>query len=229
MPPVELVDAAVSWSLLSSTTMASGAMMSFVQDTFVAPEGDQMTREYVAHPGAVGVIALDEHNRVALVRQYRHPVRHRLVEPPAGLLDIDGEDALAGAARELAEEVHLAATDWRVLVDLFTSPGMSSEGLRIYLARGLTEITPPDGFTRHGEEAEMDTAWAELDHLLDAVLAGRLHNPILVSGVLATWTAARRTGLDALRPAHATWPARQVLESTKPLTAAVPDGPGETG
>ena len=86
-----------------------------------------MEREYLQHPGAVGIIALDDADRVALVRQYRHAVRHRLIEPPAGLLDVDGEDPLLAAQRELAEEVGLAAETWHVLVDLFTTPGMLAE------------------------------------------------------------------------------------------------------
>ena len=69
------------------------------------PDGHLIAREYLKHPGAVGVIALDDHDRVALVRQYRHPVRHRLIEPPAGLLDVGGEDYLQAIQRELAEEV----------------------------------------------------------------------------------------------------------------------------
>ena len=106
------------------------------------------------------MIALDDQGRVALVRQYRHPVRHRLIEPPAGLLDVDGEAYVLGAQRELAEEVGLAAGTWHVLVDLFTTPGILGESLRIFLARDLLEADAPDGFVRAGEEAHMDTVWA---------------------------------------------------------------------
>src|SRR4029453_17580707 len=122
-----------------------------------------IAREYLKHPGAVGVIALDEHDRVALVRQYRHPLRNRLIEPPAGLLHRGGEDYLAAIQREMAEEVGLAARSWAVLVDLFTTPGILAESLRVYLARDLAAVDPPDGFTPEGEEAHMDTVWASLD------------------------------------------------------------------
>lgn len=210
----ELVDVPASWPVVSSTELAAGAITQYFQDVVRTPDGQEVTREYLKHRGAVAVIALDSQERVALVRQYRHPVRHRLVEPPAGLLDVQGEDFLVGIQRELAEEVALAATDWRVLVDFFSSPGMASESLRIYLARDLRHADAPEGFLREGEEAEMDTVWAPLDDLVDAVLGGDLHNPNVVAGVLAAWVARHRGGFDALRPADAPWPARGALEDS---------------
>jgi 8-oxo-dGDP phosphatase len=210
--PDELVDTPLAWPVDSSIVLAEGNITSYVQDQVRTPDGHVIAREYVKHPGAVGVIALDDHERVALVRQYRHPVRHRLIEPPAGLLHI-GEDYLQAMQRELAEEVGLAARSWAVLVDLFTTPGILQESLRIYLARDLTTVDAPDGFTREGEEAHMDTVWASLDDLVDAVLDGRLHNPTVVSGVLAAWTARQRDRFMSLRPADAAWPARDIVTS----------------
>ena len=200
----ELVDLAVDWPLRSSTVLGEGAITALVEDVVETPDGDTMQREYLRHPGAVGVIALDDAERVALVRQYRHPVRHRLIEPPAGLLDVAGEDPLEAVRRELAEEVGLAAGRWDVLVDLFTTPGIVGERLRIYLARDLTEVAAPDGFVRSGEEAHMDIVWAALPDLVDAVLAGQLHNPTLVGGVLAAWVARGRDW-TGLREAAAPW------------------------
>src|SRR5918995_5288963 len=173
----ELADVPLAWPVASSTVLAEGTITKYVQDQVRTPDGRLITREYLKHPGAVGVIALDDHERVALVRQYRHPVRHRLVEPPAGLLDVEGEDYLVAAQRELAEEVGLAASTWHVLVDLFTTPGMIGESLRIYLARGLSPADAPDGYLQAGEEAHMDIVWATLDDLVAAVLDGRVHNP----------------------------------------------------
>ena len=173
----ELADTPESWPVVGSEVLAHGAIVDLVEDQIQTPDGELIKREYLAHPGAVGIIALDDHDRVVLVRQYRHPVRHRLIEPPAGLLDVDGEDPLLAARRELAEEVGLAAGTWHLLVDLFTTPGIIGEPLRIFLARGLSEVEAPDGFVRGGEEAHMDTVRAPLDDLVDAVLDGRLHNP----------------------------------------------------
>jgi 8-oxo-dGDP phosphatase len=203
----QLVDVPLAWPVESSTVLAQGKITSYVEDQVRTPDGQLITREYLKHPGAVGVIALDDHDRVALVRQYRHPVRHRLIEPPAGLLDVEGEGYLATVKRELAEEVGLAAGSWAVLVDLFTTPGILGESLRIYLARDLEVVDDPDGYVREGEEAHMDTVWASLDDLVEAVLDGRLHNPTVVSGVLAAWTARERDGFSSLRAADAAWPA----------------------
>jgi 8-oxo-dGDP phosphatase len=207
----QIADDPLSWPVEQSTTLAEGRVGRFVRDRVRTPDGEVMTRDYVVHPGAVGVIALDDHDRVALVRQYRHAVRHRLVEPPAGLLDVDGEDRLLAVKRELAEEVGLGARTWHVLVDLFTTPGMIGEALRVYLARDLSPADAPEGFLLEGEEAHMDIVWAALDDLVDAVLEGRVHNPTLVCGVLATWAARQRDGYASLRPADAPWAARDLL------------------
>jgi 8-oxo-dGDP phosphatase len=214
----ELADAPLSWPVTSSDVLAEGKIASFILDEVRAPDGRTMMREYLRHPGAVGIIALDDEGRVALVRQYRHAVRHRLVEPPAGLLDVDGEGYLLTAQRELAEEAGLAAASWHVLVDLFTTPGILAESLRIYLARDLTPADAPEGFARSDEEAHMDTVWASLDDLVDAVLAGDLHSPSLVAGVLAAWTARQRDDFADLRPASAGWPARDAVRGTSSVT-----------
>jgi 8-oxo-dGDP phosphatase len=215
--PDELTDVQLSWPVESSTVLAEGRITKYVQDQVMTPSGHVITREYLKHPGAVGVIALDDHERVALVRQYRHPVRHRLIEPPAGLLDVGGEDYLPAMQRELAEEVGLAAGNWAVLVDLFTTPGILGESLRIYLARDLQAVDGPDDYIREGEEAHMDVVWASLDDLAEAVLDGRLHNPTVVSGVLAAWTARQRDGFVSLRPANAAWPALDSVRKASPL------------
>jgi 8-oxo-dGDP phosphatase len=207
----QIADEPLSWPVEQSTTLAEGPVGNFVRDRVRAPDGTVLTRDYVRHPGAVGVIALDDHGRVALVRQYRHAVRHRLVEPPAGLLDVDGEGYLSAVQRELAEEVGLAASVWQVLVDVFTTPGIIEEALRVYLARGLSPVAAPEGYLREGEEAHMDIVWAGLDDLVTAVLDGRVHNPTLVCGVLAAWTARQRDGYASLRRADASWLARDVL------------------
>ena len=196
----QIADAPLSWPIEQSTTLAEGRVGRFVRDRVRTPDGEVMTRDCVRHPGAVGVIAMDDQNRVALVRQYRHPVAYRLVEPPAGLLDVDGEDYLLAAQRELAEEVGLGAHTWHVLVDVFTSPGILGEAIRVYLARGLSEAVAPDGFLREGEEAHMDIVWADLDDLVSAVLAGRCRTRPWSAACLRRRPHGNETGTPACGP-----------------------------
>lgn len=204
----DLTDTAETWPVVERRTAFTGRVVSVRADTVRPPAGGpDFVRDVVVHPGAVAVVALDDDEQVLLVHQYRHPVGHRLFELPAGLLDVAGEDPLVGAARELAEEAHLGAADWRVLVDFYTSPGMTTESLRVYLARGLTAATD-DRFVAEDEEADMVVTRVPLPGLVAGVLAGRLHNPTLIVGVLAAHAAHAGAGFDALRPADAPWPAR---------------------
>ena len=188
-----------------------GRVASFVTEQVAAPGGETLTRDWLRHPGAVTVIALDDHDRIAVVAQYRHPAGLTLIEPPAGLLDCAGESAWAAARRELAEEAELEAADWRVLVDVCTSPGISQESIRVFLARDLRPATRPAGFVLEGEEAVMSVGWADLAETVEAVLAGRLQSPTLVAGALALWAARADggAGLAGLRPPDAPWLARQ--------------------
>lgn len=160
------------------------------------------TRDVVRHPGAVGVIAVDDADRVLLVQQYRHPVQAMLWEPPAGLLDVPGEPPLAAAKRELAEEAHYEAGEWAVLVDAFTTPGMSDESIRIYLAKSVRPL-PGIRSPQAAEERDMPVRWVPFTEALEAVLSGRLHNPMAVMGILA-W-AALCAEPERLRTADAPW------------------------
>lgn len=173
-------------------------------DTVVMPDGSTATRDVVVHPGAVGIIALDDADRVLLVQQYRHTVRQLLWEPPAGLLDEAGEDPLLAAQRELFEEAHHRAARWDVLVDAFTSPGMTDEAIRIYLARDVRPADEPR-YEASDEERDMPVRWVPLSEAVDGVLTGRLHNPMAVMGLLAA-ARSQDAGFADLRPADAPWP-----------------------
>lgn len=187
-----------------------GMVFDLLADTVDLGRAGRVRREYLRHPGAVAVLALDDRERVAMVHQYRHPVGYDLWELPAGLLDVDGEGALAAARRELAEEADLRADRWAVLVDWFTSPGGSDEALRCFLARDLSLVPDGDRHQREAEELEMRLDWVSLDAARDAVLAGRIHNPSAVVGILAA-CAARDSGWSTLRPADAPWPEHPTL------------------
>lgn len=190
--------------LSTANAFRSGRVIDVRTDEVRMPDGATATRDVVVHPGAVGVIALDHQGRVLLLRQYRHAVRRRLWEPPAGLLDEPHEDPLAAARRELFEEAHCRAERWNVLVDLFTSPGMSDEAVRIYLARDVREADEPR-YDRVDEEAELVLRWVPLEEAVVAVLSGALHNPLAALGLLAAARAAA-TEFAELRPAEAPWP-----------------------
>ncbi|NYF99525.1 NUDIX domain-containing protein [Janibacter cremeus] len=168
-------------------------------------EGERLVREVIDHPGAVAVLALDEQDRTLLIRQYRHPISSHEWEIPAGLLDVAGEDPLLAAQRELAEEADLVAEHWAVLVDYFSSPGGMNEALRIYLARDLSEVPAAERHEREGEEAHILHRRVPLDEVVDAVLAGDVHNSTLVIGVLAA-QRMRDHGWTSLRPADSPWP-----------------------
>jgi ADP-ribose pyrophosphatase len=208
----DLIDRPERWAVRDrKVTLDTGRVVSVRRDRVASAGGSAFSRDVVVHPGAVGVIALDDADRVLLVSQYRHPVGHRLLEPPAGLLDVDGEHYLDVAERELAEEGHVRAEDWRVLVDPFTSPGMTDEAVRIFLARRLRSVPVDERFVGEHEEADLPICWAPLDAVVSAVLTGGVHNPLLVIGALACFAAQRTTGLDRLRAADAPWRVRQDL------------------
>ncbi|HKS02133.1 MAG TPA: NUDIX hydrolase [Arthrobacter sp.] len=203
----QVSDAPSPRRLLSRERVYNGRIWDVVSDSFkLTAAGDALVRDYIEHPGAVAVLPMNDDGEVLLIKQYRHPVGMDLWEIPAGLLDVEGEDFLVGAARELAEEADLIASEWNVLVDFFNSPGSSSEAIRIYLARGLTEVPHHELHVRTDEEAEIELHWIPLENAVSAVLEGRLHNPSAVVGVLAA-AAAKADGFTGLRPGDAPWPA----------------------
>ncbi|MCX4999129.1 NUDIX hydrolase [Streptomyces longwoodensis] len=200
-------DTPEEWEIRSSETPFRGAKTSVRTDEVVMPDGSTARRDYQVHPGSVAILALDDDDRVLLIKQYRHPVRQKLWEIPAGLLDVPGENPLHAAQRELYEEAHVKAEDWRVLTDVYTTPGGCDESVRIFLARGLSEAQG-ERFTAEHEETDLQHARVPVDELVQGVLAGELHNNCLVVGVLSLVAARGGAGLDALRPAEAPWPAR---------------------
>ncbi|NNU26385.1 NUDIX domain-containing protein [Isoptericola sediminis] len=194
--------------VVGRTTVHAGTVFDLVRDDIDLGDAGVVTREYLDHPGAVAIVVLDPQDRVLLLRQYRHPVRTVMWEVPAGLLDVDGEPAVEAAARELAEEADVVADRWDVLADYATTPGFSNESVRIFLARDVHEVPEAERHERHGEEAEIVTAWVPLDEAVAHVLAGELHNPSAVTGILAA-AASRAGGWASLRPVEAEWPYRR--------------------
>ncbi|MEA2492447.1 MAG: 8-oxo-dGDP phosphatase [Thermoleophilaceae bacterium] len=126
----------MSFERVETEEVWSGRIASVRKDHFRHDDGEVVEREVVSHPGAVGVVAHDgEH--LWLVRQPREAIGEYLLELPAGKLDEEGEDALATAKRELAEEIGKGAKTWRHLTTFYASPGFSDEQIHVYLATDL--------------------------------------------------------------------------------------------
>ena len=192
---MNLTDEPANWPVVSSAELARGRLVTLRTDKVRTPDDERAERDVVIHPGAVAVLALDEAQQVLLIRQYRHSVRRLLWEIPAGLRDVAGEPPWATARRELLEEAGYRARDWRVLADYYTSPGFSTERLRVFLARDLE-------FVPEAEEAQLLIAWLPLDEAVRKVFAGDLHNGVAALAILAGY-AARSEGYERLRPADA--------------------------
>lgn len=168
--------------LVERETVFAGRVWDVVRDT-VAFGGQPMVREYLSHTGAVAVAAIDDRGRMLLINQYRQPIGTRDWELPAGLLDVDGEERVVAAQRELAEEADLVAADWRLLTTYHSSPGGSDEAISIFAARGLSAA--PSVHERTEEEAQIVLRWEPVEAILAAIASGRLRNgPLLVAALM---------------------------------------------
>ena len=165
---------------ISSETIFEGKIVKLTVDEVRLPDGNLAGREVVYHPGGVAVLALDEDNRVFLVRQYRYPIRRELLELPAGKLDHGAEeDRLLGAQRELSEETGLEASEWTYLGYTLASPGFCDEALHMYLARGLVKKQ------QHLDEDEfLDVVTMPFDELVRQVMDGAITDGKTVSATL---------------------------------------------
>ena len=195
-----------AYDVVGSETKFRGSLITVRVDDVRMSDGSVAKREVVAHPGAVAIAALDDSGQIVLVNQYRSAVGAHLDELPAGILDVEGESALDAAKRELAEEARLVADQWNVLLDLYASPGISTEALRVYLARGLSPAT--DEFEPEHEEQTMTVNREPLAEAVRRALSGGITNAASVAGILAV-VHGRATGWRDLRPADAPWPARR--------------------
>ena len=183
-----VADRPESWPVhASADVLRGGAPFAVRRDEVGLPGGGDATfsRVVIEHPGAVVVLAVDDQERVLVLQQYRHAVRSRLVELPAGLLDVPGEDPLVAARRELLEEAGLEAERWEHLSSLHSSPGFTDECIHTYLARGLRDVPDRGGFQLEHEEADMTVHWVPVAELLEAVEAGRVGDAPLAIAVLA--------------------------------------------
>ena len=171
----ELVGEPDAWPVVDSTSRYDGGWVMRLREDQVQrpghPDEEPFSRLVLEHPGASIILAVDDQERALCLWQYRHPVERSLLQLPAGLCDVDGEEPLGVARRELAEEGGFEAARWTHLSSAYSSPGISEEVGHYFLARGLTDVGRGDFEPEH-EEAEMELRWVPVDELLEAVLAG---------------------------------------------------------
>lgn len=174
-----------SWPVARSETIYDTPYIGLRSDTIVDPSGDEHVRAVVSPNNAVAVVVLDADDRLLLVEQYRHATGRRLLELPAGTLDVEGEGALDAAKRELAEEADIVAASWDRLLELTMTPGHSTERIQVFVATGLSAVADADRTVREAEEADMAQWWLPFDEAVDAVLDGRISDAKTVSAILA--------------------------------------------
>jgi 8-oxo-dGTP pyrophosphatase MutT (NUDIX family) len=182
LSPAMPKDQIESLSVDSRKVVYEGRIWDVVQETFQFAE-QELVRDFVAHPGAVAVVAVDEENRILLINQYRHPVSATLWELPAGLRDLAGEPLEATARRELLEETGYVAHSLEPLISFFPSPGGLSEEIHVFVARGLTSAE--SRFVREGEEKTMTAQFFKLEVVVDSILNGGIKNGPCALAVLA--------------------------------------------
>lgn len=175
-------DEPADFEILESRLAFKGRVWDVVSESFDY-RGQSLVRDFIKHPGAVAILALNDRRQILMIRQYRHPVRKYLWEIPAGLLDVPGETLEAAAKRELIEETSHDATALEHLISFHPSPGGNSETITVFLATGVQPIS--SDYEATGEESDMQVRWIDFDEALKSVLASEIQNPSAVVAILA--------------------------------------------
>lgn len=188
MEPIDLIERVVD-----SRVLHRGRYLTFRVDTVELADGRRSTRDIAGHPGAVAIVAIDDQDRVALVRQWRHAAGEAMLEIPAGGLDVhDGgpkEDPDLAARRELEEETGLRAASWRKLSGFYTAPGFTDEFMHLYLA---TDLAPahPDGRLGPDDDEQLILEWLPWQEAVAAVERGEIRDSKSIVGLF--WLARLR-------------------------------------
>lgn len=156
--------------------------ISMTNRSIVAPDGSMFQRIVVEHPGAVAVVPMIGDD-VILIRQYRAAAGTRILEIPAGKLDVQGENAEVAACRELAEETGYVATDLVHLIEMWTAIGFSDERITIFLA---TDIEPGSATPIGPEEVDAEVLRMSFERAIELVVAGEISDAKSVAGLLLT-------------------------------------------
>jgi ADP-ribose pyrophosphatase len=176
--------------LISSEVVYTGPLFRILHDKLIEPGGRESERDVIRHNGSVVILAIDNSKNkkdpwIVIERQYRHAANQFLWELPAGKLD-PGEDALAGAKRELAEETGYAAKKWTPLVEYYASPGFLGESMKVFLAEGLVA-----GDAHPEADEEIELRLVKLSEVLKMIDKGAILDGKTLTSVLLY---ARRTG-----------------------------------
>ncbi|MEY4639479.1 MAG: hypothetical protein RLY13_477 [Actinomycetota bacterium] len=184
-------DENASLSVSKRDVVFTGKIWNVVSESFDY-KGQELVREFVAHPGAVAVLALNDQQEVLLIRQYRQPVRQYLWEIPAGLLDMPGESKLEAAKRELLEETGYLADGWQQLLEFHTTPGGNDETITVFVATQVQH----QGYDLEleGEEVDLELRWVPLAEALASVLNSEMRSPSAGYGIMAL---AHKLGIRA--------------------------------
>jgi ADP-ribose pyrophosphatase len=169
--------------LLSSKVVYEGPLFRILHDKLIEPGGHPSERDVIRHNGSVVIMALDSSKSkknpwIVIERQYRHAANQYLWELPAGKLD-PGEDAVAGAKRELEEETGYSAKKWKPLVEYYASPGFLGESMKVFLAEGLVA-----GDARPEEDEKIEFRLVKLSDVLKMIDKGAILDGKTLTSVL---------------------------------------------
>lgn len=174
--------------VISSKELLKNKLFSVVEEVATDPSGFEIKRAIVRHPGSAVMMAVDERERVLLVKQFRLPAEQDLWELPAGRLD-PGESAIEAAKRELREETGYAAKQWKELVSFWASPGYVQEKMTIFLAQELTE-----GKQEPMDDERIEIRWFEKDDVGQMIRAGEIVDGKTMIGYFAWRDGSGRAG-----------------------------------
>lgn len=175
-------DAALRETPVDRQPVYSGRLIRVFDDTVRLPDGRSTHREVVQHPGAVAIVAIDDRERVVLVRQWRHPAGRALWEIPAGTRDQDGEAIEATARRELAEEAGVTAGRWRSLGHAPLAPGYSTEEMHFFAAADL-QVGTPDA----APDELLEVGWFDRNDVARLIRTGEVDVKTMSALALAGW------------------------------------------
>lgn len=171
--------------IVSSKEVLANKLFRVFDEVATDPSGFEIHRFIIRHPGSAVMMAVDEENRILLVRQFRLPAKQELWELPAGRLD-KGESPLEAAKRELREETGYQAKEWIELVSFWPSPGYLDEKMDLFVARGLTEGAP-----EQMEDERIEIRWFAETELGDLIAAGQIHDAKTIVGYYS-WLEHKR-------------------------------------